>query len=47
MIEIWEECTIFKTTSQRPIDQAKMIIKKGWFSYLEILEIHHQTVCQK
>ena len=40
MIEIWEEYARFKTTSQGLADQARTIIKKGWFSDLEILEIH-------
>ena len=38
MIDIWQECASFQTTSQRLGDQAKTIIKKGWFSELEILE---------
>ena len=41
-MEIWEECSIFKTTTWRLPDQGKMIIKKVWFSDLEILEIHQQ-----
>ena len=36
MIEIWQEYSNFQTTSQRTI------IKKGWFSDLEILEIHQK-----
>ena len=40
MIEIWKECASFQTTSQRLADQVRKIIKKGWFSDLEILEIH-------
>ena len=35
MIEIWEECTRFQT-SQRLADLVRRIIKKGWFSVLEI-----------
>ena len=33
------QCILFQTTSQRLADQVKKIIKKGWFSDLEILEI--------
>ena len=39
MIEIWQECAKFQTTTQRLADQVRKIIKKGWFSDLEILEI--------
>ena len=39
MIEICQECDSFQTTSQRLADQARTIIKEGWFSDLEILEI--------
>ena len=39
MIEIWQECAKFQTTA----DQVRTIIKKGWFSDLEILEIHQKT----
>ena len=42
MIEIWQECAKFQTTSQRLADQVRTIIKKGWFSDLEILEIHQK-----
>ena len=42
MAEIWEECTRFKTTSQRLADQAKTISRKGLLSDLEILEIQQQ-----
>ena len=42
MIEIMEECTRFKTTSQRLADQARTKIKECWFFDLEILEIHEQ-----
>ena len=42
MIEIWAECTWFNTRSQRFADQARKILKKGWFSDLEILEIYQQ-----
>ena len=40
MIEIYQECAKFQTTSQRLTDQVRTIIKKGWFSDLEILKIH-------
>ena len=43
MIEIWLECLSFQTTSQRLTDQVRTIIKKGWFSVLEILEIHQKA----
>ena len=36
MIEIWTESAKFNT-SQRFADQARIILKKGWFSNLEIL----------
>ena len=39
MIEIWQECTRFQTTSQRLANQVRTKIKKGWFFDLEILEI--------
>ena len=39
MIEIWQECFSFRT-SQGRADEVRTIIKKGWFSDLEILEIH-------
>ena len=43
MIEICKKkCAIFKTGSQRLADQARTMIKKGWFSDFEILEIHQQ-----
>ena len=41
MIEIWQECARFQT-SQRLDDQVRTIIKKGWFSDFEILEIHQK-----
>ena len=41
MIEIWQEGSSFQT-SQRLADQVRTIIKKGWFSDLEILEIHQK-----
>ena len=40
MTEIWLNPLSFYTASQRLADQAKMILKKGWFSDLEILEIY-------
>ena len=40
MIEIWQECESFLTTSQRLADQVRTIIKKDWFSGLEI---HQKT----
>ena len=43
MREIWQECIKFQTTSQRLANQVRTIIKKGWFSDLEILEIHQKT----
>ena len=42
MIEIWVESARFDTTSQRLADQARIILKKVWFSELEILEICQQ-----
>ena len=41
MIEIWQECSSLQT-SQRLADQVRTIIKKGWFSVHEILEIHQK-----
>ena len=46
MTEIWQECANFQTTSQRFADQVITIIKKGWFSDLEILEIHQKIYKQ-
>ena len=40
MIEIWQKCSTFQTTSQRLADQVRTITKKGWFSDLELREIH-------
>ena len=40
MIEIWTEFARFKATNQRFDDKVKRIAKNGWFSKLEILEIH-------
>ena len=44
MIEIWQECAKFQTTSQRLADQVRTIIKKGWFSDLELQEIHQKHI---
>ena len=38
IVEIWEVFTRCNT-SQRLADQSEMILKKGWYFYLEILEI--------
>ena len=43
MIDIWQECAKFQTTSQRLADQVRTIIKNGWFSDLELLEILQKT----
>ena len=42
MMEISQEHSNFLTTSQRLADQVRTMIKKGWFSDLEILEIHQK-----
>ena len=42
MMEIWQEFSNFQTTSQRLADQVRTIMKKGWFSDLEIIEIHQK-----
>ena len=42
MIEIWVEFARFKTKNPRLADQVRTIIKKCWFSDLEILEFHRQ-----
>ena len=42
MREIWQELSNFQTTSQRLADQVRTIIKKGWFSDLEIIEIDQE-----
>ena len=44
MIEIWQEYSNYQTTSQRLADQVSTIIKKGWFSDLEIIEIHQKKM---
>ena len=41
MIEIWQECTRFKT-NQRIADQTRMTIKKYRFSKVDILKIQQQ-----
>ena len=41
MIEIWQECANFQTI-QRLADHVRTIIKKGWFSDLEILKIYQK-----
>ena len=46
MFEIWKECSTFQTTSQRLADQVRTITKKGWFSDLELQEIHQKTLKQ-
>ena len=46
MIEIWQECSTFQTTSQRLADPVKTITKKGSFSDLELLEIHQKSLNQ-
>ena len=42
MMEIWQELSNFQTTFQRLADQVRTIMKKGWFSELEIIEIHQK-----
>ena len=44
MIEIWQECASFQTTSPKLADQVWTIIKKAWFSDLEILEIYQKKI---
>ena len=39
MTEIWTESAKFSTRNQRLADSARMIVKKGWFSYFEIVDI--------
>ena len=43
MIEIWQECASFQRTRQKLADQVRTIKNNGWFSDLEILEIHEKT----
>ena len=40
---IWQECVSFPTISQSLADQVRVIIRKGWFSDLEMLEILQKT----
>ena len=42
MMEVWQELSNFQTTIQRLADQIRTIMKKGWFSELEIIEIHQE-----
>ena len=42
MIEIWQEYSNFQTNSQRLANQVRTIIKKGWFSDLETIEIQQK-----
>ena len=46
MMEIWQEGSTFQTTSQSLADQVRTIMKKGWFSDLELLEIYQKTLKQ-
>ena len=46
MFEIWQDCSTFQTASQRSADQVWTITKKGWFSDIELLEIHKKTLNQ-
>ena len=43
MIKIWTESARFNATSRRLAKQARMILKKGWFSDLELQEICKQV----
>ena len=47
MMEIWQELFNFQTTSQRLADQVRTIMKNGWFSELEIIEIHQKIYDQE
>ena len=42
MMEIWQEFSNFQKTSQRLADQVRTLIRKGWFSNIEIIEIHQK-----
>ena len=44
MIKILEESAKFNATSQRLADQTCMILNKGWFSELKILELYRIKV---
>ena len=46
MFEIWQECSTFQTTNQRLADQVRTITMKGWFSDIELQEIHQKTLKQ-
>ena len=46
-MEIWEERARFQTTSQRFAELAWIMIKKGWFSDLEILKIYKKKKKEK
>ena len=46
IFEIWQEWSTFQKTSQRLADQVRTITKKGWFSDLELREIHQKTLKQ-
>ena len=47
MIEIWQECSNFDTTSQKLADLVRTIIKKSWFSDIEIIEIYKKINYQQ
>ena len=47
MIEIWEAAANFNTRNQRLEDHIKMILKKGWFSDFEMMEINRQLSREK
>ena len=47
MIKIYAGSTRSNTTSQILADQARMILKKSWFSDLEILEICKRVSSEK
>ena len=47
IIKIWAECARFDSTSQRLTEQARMIIKKGWFSDIEIQKKLYQQLYQQ
>ena len=42
MIEIWSKSARFNTNKKFP-DQTSMILKRGWFSDVEILEIYRHV----
>ena len=47
MMEIWQEHSNFQTTSQILALQVRTIIKKGWLSDLEMIEILHKINYQQ